>query len=57
MPLLGLMLYCVGLTSCVTSSPPIAIKGTDYDEWQGHVGGICLSESYAKTYLHWKNHK
>lgn len=50
-----LLIFCVFLTSCVASKPPIAVKGIDYDDWKD--GGICLSKEYAKSYLHWKNHK
>lgn len=52
-----LIVYCVCLIGCAASKPPVAIKGVDFDDWQGHKGGICLSEEYSKIYLHWENHK
>jgi hypothetical protein len=52
-----LILFCVYLTGCATSKPPIAIKGKDYDDWKDHPGGICYSNEYAKIYLKWKNNK
>lgn len=52
-----LIVCCVSLIGCAANNPPIAIKGIDFDDWQGHTGGICLSQAYAKSYLHWENHK
>lgn len=56
--LLVLMLFSSSLIGCAGSNPPpVAVKGIDYGEWEGHPGGICLSEVYSKEFLRWKNHK
>jgi hypothetical protein len=49
------LICCVLLIGCQASRPPIAVKGIDYEDWRD--GGICLSQDYAKRYLHWKNHR
>ena len=57
-----LMMLPVSLTSCATSSPPVVIKGVDYDDLkngspQKSDDKMWVTYEYAKRYLHWKNHK
>lgn len=58
-----LMLSLTLLGSCATGSPPVVIKGVDYDsgtsmnEPSDRSVWMWMTYDYAKRYFHWKNHK
>jgi hypothetical protein len=57
-----LMISLISVASCATSNPPVAIKGSDFDDLKNGCPAVTgdkmwMTYDYAKRYFHWENHK